>query len=110
VVIFDRIESPDLQKSQKMVVGDMLDQQKVRETIKGADCVYHFAGITDIKIAKNNPIDTVKYNVLGTVYILDACREFKIKRIIHASIIYVYSKHGSFYRSSKQSCELFIEK
>jgi UDP-glucose 4-epimerase len=46
---------------------------------------------------------------MGTMYILDACREFAVKRFVYSSTIYVYSGHGSFYRSSKQSCELFIE-
>ncbi|OFZ55949.1 MAG: hypothetical protein A2328_03940 [Bdellovibrionales bacterium RIFOXYB2_FULL_36_6] len=32
-----------------------------------------------------------------------------MKRYIFASTIYVYSDSGSFYRASKQSCELFIE-
>ncbi len=32
-----------------------------------------------------------------------------MSRFIYASSLYVYSKAGSFYRSTKQSCELFIE-
>jgi len=33
----------------------------------------------------------------------------KVKRFIFASSLYVYSKAGSFYRSTKQSCELLVE-
>jgi UDP-glucose 4-epimerase len=32
-----------------------------------------------------------------------------VKRFVFASTIYVYSSAGSFYRSSKQACELIIE-
>jgi len=46
---------------------------------------------------------------MGTMHILDACREYGIKRFVYSSTIYVYSDHGSYYRSSKQACELFIE-
>jgi UDP-glucose 4-epimerase len=92
-----------------MIIGDILDQNAVRESIKAAQYVYHFAGIADIAEAKEKPLETVKSNVLSTMYILDACREFKIERFCYASTVYVYSEHGSFYRSSKQSCELFIE-
>lgn len=109
VTIFDLKESLYQQENQKMIVGDLADQNKVREAIKGCDYVYHFAGIADIKEAQNRPIDTVKSNILSTMYILDSCREFNVKRFVFASTIYVYSEHGSFYRSSKQSCELFIE-
>ena len=107
--VFDLHESPYLQKSQKMIVGDIVDERKVKEAIKGKDFVYHFAGIADIKEAMEKPIETVKTNVMSTVYMLDACREFKARRFVYASTVYVYSEHGSFYRSSKQASELFIE-
>ena len=109
VYIFDLASSPYLQETQKMIIGDILNQEQVRSAIKGMDVVYHFAAIADIKDARNNPINTAKFNILGTMYILDACREYSIKRFIYSSTVYIYSDHGSFYRSSKQSCELFIE-
>ena len=46
---------------------------------------------------------------MGTMYILEACRAFNIKRFIYSSTIYVYTAHGSFYRSTKQACELLID-
>ena len=59
--------------------------------------------------AKINPVETVRNNVLGNTILLDAAHKNKIKRYIFASSIYVYSHLGSFYRASKQACELFIE-
>ncbi len=109
VVIFDLIDSPYKKPNQSMIVGDVLEQKKVREAVKGCDYVYNFAGIADIREAQAKPIDTVKYNILGTTYILDACREFNVKRLLFASTVYVYSEQGSFYRSSKQASELLIE-
>jgi len=40
---------------------------------------------------------------------LEASRKSKIKRFVFASSLYVYSKAGSFYRSTKQACELIVE-
>tara|TARA_B100000315_G_scaffold236126_1_gene251618 strand:- start:245 stop:1162 length:918 start_codon:yes stop_codon:yes gene_type:complete len=108
VTIFDRIKSPYINKNQKMVIGNIIDQKQVRNVIKDSKYVYHFAGIADIHEAMEKPIDTVKYNILPTTYILDACREYNIKRFIYASTIYVYSDLGSFYTTSKQTCELLI--
>ena len=108
ITIFDKVQSPYINKNQKMIIGDISNQSEIRNVIKGASIVYHFAGIADIHEAMDNPIDTVKYNILSTTYILDACREYNVERFIYASTIYVYSDLGSFYRSSKQSCELLI--
>lgn len=109
VMIYDLKHSPYLRNDQSMITGDILEREKIREAINGQDVVYHFAGLADIHEAQVKPVKTVEYNVLGTIYILEACREYKVGRFIYASTIYVYSDHGSFYRSSKQSCELFIE-
>jgi len=109
VTIFDRIKSSYKNKHQKMVIGDISNQKQVKDVIKNANYVYHFAGIADIREAMEKPIETVKYNILATTYILDACKEYKIKRFIYASTIYVYSNLGSFYKTSKQSCELLID-
>jgi len=109
VLIYDIKASPYLRPKQKMVVGDILDEKKVNETVKGYDIVYNFAGIADILEASVRPLDSVKANILGNSIILEASRKANIKRFIFASSLYVYSKVGSFYRSSKQACELLIE-
>ncbi len=109
VTIFDRSESAYLRSDQSMVVGDIMDQSAVRNAIAGMDYVYHFAAIADIQEARDLPVKAANFNIIGTMYILDACREFNIRRFVYSSTIYVYSDHGSFYRSTKQSCELFIE-
>lgn len=109
VTIFDMHSSKYLQKNQKMIIGNITNENNVKNAIKKSDIVYNFAGIADIDDANNNPVDTIKYNVLGNTIILDACRSYDIKRYIFASTLYVYSNNGGFYRSSKQSCELIIE-
>ncbi|WP_094229100.1 NAD-dependent epimerase/dehydratase family protein [Methanolobus psychrotolerans] len=109
VTIFDSRASVYLQKGEKMIVGSILDKDAVYNAIEGCDVVYNFAGIADIDEAKNKPIQTVEVNILGNTIILDACRSHGVKRFVFASSVYVYSDSGSFYRSSKQACELIIE-
>jgi|TARA_B100001964_G_scaffold245217_1_gene330774 UDP-glucose 4-epimerase len=109
VVIFDCNKSPFLMDDQDMVVDDIMDSNQVMKSIKGADVVFHFAGVADIHKANENPYETVRLNVLGTTIILDACVKADVNRFIFASSVYVYSEHGGFYRSSKQACELLIE-
>jgi UDP-glucose 4-epimerase len=109
VTIFDIKESPYLQENQRMIVGDILDFQKLDDAIQGNDIVYNFAGIADIDECHKRPLDTIKYNILGNGHILDAAYRNKVKKYLFASSAYVYSSSGSFYRISKQSSESFIE-
>lgn len=109
VVIYDIKPSPYIKKGQLMVIGDILDQKKVEKTVQGADVVYNFAGVADMELASQAPLETLKYNILGNSIILEAAKKAKVKRFIFASSLYVYSKSGSFYRSTKQACELIIE-
>jgi len=109
VTIFDMNESKFANEKQKMVLGDILNQEQVDDVVNNSQYVYHFAGLADINEAKEKPVETVTSNILGTTYILEACKKYKVERIVFASTIYVYSDLGSFYRSSKQACELLIE-
>lgn len=109
VTIFDIRTSPYLRSDQRMVVGDILDQEKLDTLVSGQDVVYHFAGIADIDECSTRPADTAQYNILGTVKLLEAARKARVKRFVFASSSYVYSDAGYFYSSSKQACESFIE-
>ena len=109
VTVFDRGSSPWLRPDQKMLVGDVLDEAKVAAAVRGAEVVYNFAGVADIAEASRRPLESVRSNILGNTVILEACRRAKVKRFVFASTLYVYGKAGSFYRSTKQACELLIE-
>ncbi|MBF0553887.1 MAG: NAD(P)-dependent oxidoreductase [Nitrospirae bacterium] len=109
VFIYDINQSLYLSTSQHMVIGDILDEQAVGAVVEGCDYVYNFAGIADIDEASRKPLDGVRYNILGNAIILEACRKAHVKRFVFASSLYVYSKAGSIYRSTKQACELLIE-
>lgn len=109
VTIVDRKQSPYQREGQQFVSGDITDPKFIKQVITGFDYVFHFAGIADIKEAHDNPIDTFQVNVTSLLHILKTCAENNVKRFIYASSVYVYSNHGSFYKTSKQCAELFIE-
>ena len=109
VKIFDRIVSPWLRKNQEMIIGDLLDLQELEKAISGSEIVYHFAALADLNDALDKPIETVRINILGTVYALEVSRKYNIKRFIYASTVYVHSREGGFYRCSKQAAEQYVE-
>lgn len=109
VKIFDIRKSPYLKDGQEMVIGDILNQEAVESAVEDCNIVYNLAGIADIDECVKRPIDTIKYNILGNSIVLEAAKNANVERFVFSSSVYVYSQTGSFYRSSKQSAESFIE-
>ena len=109
VTIFDKKKSRWKQNDQKMIIGNLLNYTLLEKTIKGKDIVFHFGALSNITESLHQPIKTIKYNILATSYILELCKKYKIKRLIHASTIYVNSDQGGFYRSSKKAAEDYVE-
>ncbi|PJZ86293.1 NAD-dependent epimerase/dehydratase family protein [Leptospira harrisiae] len=109
VTIFDRNPSVWLRPNQRMIIGDLLDESFVSSSVNGFDIVYNFAALADLNQALDKPIDSIRINVLGNSYILEACRKHNVKRFVYASTVYVFSREGGFYRCSKQASEAYIE-
>jgi UDP-glucose 4-epimerase len=109
VRIYDRVKSKWLRPEQRMIVGDLLDLEALTQAITGSEVVYNFAAIADLNDALDKPLQTVQFNVLGTVNVLEACRVNSVRRFVYASTVYVYSREGGFYRCSKQAAEHYVE-
>ena len=109
VAIYDRRESRWLGPEQEMIVGDLLDRERLTAAVAGAGVVYNFAAIADLNQALTQPIETARVNVLGNAHVLEACRVNGVRRFLYASSVYVYSREGGFYRCSKQSAEHYVE-
>jgi UDP-glucose 4-epimerase len=109
VTIYDKTHSQYLLKEQEMVVGDVLDSNKLNQVVADADVVYNFAALADLNQALEEPIKTVNINILGNLNVMEACRIHGVKRFIYASTIYVHSCEGGFYRCSKQASEAYVE-
>jgi len=92
VTIYDRDQSKWLRSDQKIVIGDVLDGDKLNSTIAGAEVVYNFAALADLNQALDQPLKTVNINILGNMNVLEACRSHNIKRFIYASTVYVHSR------------------
>ena len=109
VTVYDKVYSPYLRKDQEMVIGDVVDSEKLNHVISVADVVYNFAALADINKALEEPIQTVNINILGNLNVMEACRIHGVKRYIYASTVYVHSREGGFYRCSKQASEAYVE-
>jgi len=109
VRILDTHASQWLSDNQEMIIGNILDEELLEQAVQGCVAVYNFAAIADLDEAIKVPIQTVKVNILGNVMLLDACRRHGVKRFVYASSVYVQSREGGFYRSSKLAAENYVE-
>src|SRR6478736_5838483 len=57
----------------------------VREACRTADCIVHLAAQTSVPRSVKDPIETNLLNVTGTLNVLVAARDAKVKRIVFAS-------------------------
>ena len=86
VRIFDKEPSRWLQDEQEMIVGDILDYDQVYEAVKGSDVVYNFAALADLNDALSKPIESIKINILGNGYIMDACQSHSTVSYTHLTL------------------------
>ncbi|MEW5694268.1 MAG: SDR family oxidoreductase [Candidatus Hydrogenedentota bacterium] len=67
-----------------------INDDKIFEIIKGVDTVFHQAAIPSVPRSVEDPITTNKANIDGTLKLLIAAREAKVRRFIFASSSSIY--------------------
>jgi UDP-glucose 4-epimerase len=76
----------------KLVEGDLLDEPKLNDAIKGHDFVFHFAANADVRFGTNHPRRDLEQNTIATYNVLEAMRGANIKRIGFSSTGSVYGE------------------
>ncbi len=64
---------------------DICNYEKTRELYNNVDFVFHLAAEARIQPAIQNPLLTIKTNVLGTATVLQCARESGVKKVIYSS-------------------------
>lgn len=66
-------------------VLDVRDSAAVAELVRGADWVFHLAGLADIVPSIEHPEDYFEANVRGTLSVLEASRKARVSRLVYAA-------------------------
>jgi UDP-glucose 4-epimerase len=74
----------------ELLEGDVRDQEVVRKAVQGVDYVLHQAALPSVQRSVTDPLTTNNVNVNGTLNVLIAAREAKVKRVVFASSSSVY--------------------
>ena len=70
--------------------GDIRDSNGVREAMKEVDIVFHLAALIAIPFSYHSPDSYIDTNVKGTLNIIQAARDNKVKRVLVTSTSEVY--------------------
>ncbi len=81
---------PDIFSQLTVIAGALLDVEAVREAVRGIDTVFHLGALIAIPYSYLHPREVVETNVMGTVNVLMAAREYGARRIVHTSTSEVY--------------------
>ncbi len=74
----------------EIIEGDIRDLEAVRKAVDGVDIVLHQAALPSIPRSIQDPITTNEINISGTLNMLKAAADCKVKRFIYASSSSVY--------------------
>ena len=77
-------------KNFELIEGDLRSFHIVREAVKGVDFILHQGALPSVPRSINDPITTNDVNILGTLNILEAAKEFGVKRVVYASSSSIY--------------------
>jgi UDP-glucose 4-epimerase len=86
---------------------DIRDLEPNSSIFKDVDFVLHFAGIGDIVPSIQKPAEYMSVNVQGTVKVLEAVRENKIKRFVYAASSSCYGANPKL--PTTEDCEIVTE-
>ena len=74
----------------EIYMGDIRDQNNVRNSLKGCDSVIHLAALIGIPYSYYSPESYVDTNIKGTLNLLQASRDKGIEKFVHTSTSEVY--------------------
>ena len=69
----------------RVILGSILDQDRIDMAADGIDIVFHLAAIKNIEISEFNPIETIDTNVNGTINMIKMLIKKKPKKFINIS-------------------------
>lgn len=77
----------------RFIEGDIRDPEVCQDTCTNVDYVLHQAALGSVPRSIENPVNSTECNVNGTLNMLTAARDNKVKRFVFASSSSVYGDH-----------------
>ena len=85
---FENLES--VKQDIEFIEGDIRDLPTVQKCMSGIACVFHQAALPSVPRSIEDPLQSNETNISGTLHVLIAARDSRVKRLIFASSSSVY--------------------
>ncbi len=76
----------------EFIAGSICDLPKVQAACRSVDCVFHLAARTSVPRSVLDPLETNRVNVDGTLNVLVAARDAKVRRFVFAASSAAYGE------------------
>jgi len=91
VIVIDNISTgkqENVNSKARLFICDISHQDSIAtmaEVIKGADTVFHLAALARVQPSIENPHEFNKVNVNGTLHVLTAAKEARVRRVVYSA-------------------------
>ncbi len=86
-------------------IGTITDLAAVQSAVKGADYVLHLAARTSVPRSVKDPLDTNHVNIDGTLNVLVAARDAKVRRFVYAASSAAYGETPTLPKTESMQSE-----
>jgi len=93
-------------KNVKIIKIDISKSKNLYKYFKGADYIFHLAGLAEIIPSIKNPKKYFDNNVIGSLNVVEAAKKAKVKKFIYAASSSCYGTPKSFPTSEKSKIDL----
>ncbi|MBN2075689.1 MAG: SDR family NAD(P)-dependent oxidoreductase [Dehalococcoidales bacterium] len=82
--------SREIRNNIEIISGDLRDFETVKESVKNVSIIFHLGALIAIPYSYMHPREYVETNIVGTLNVLSAARDYEVEKIIHTSTSEVY--------------------
>lgn len=85
-----RLIAPEIFSQLEIIYGDLRDVEAVRGAARDVDTIFHLGALIAIPYSYVHPREVIDTNIMGTLNVLMAAHDFKVRRVVHTSTSEVY--------------------
>ena len=75
----------DVERCIEFIEGDITDRRVCDRAVQGVEYVLHQAAVPSVYRSIQDPVETNRANVIGTLNLLESCRQHGVRRFVYAA-------------------------